>query len=86
MDADLQCSASWQWVAGCGADAAPFFRILILLPDKKFDPDGDYIRQYVPELTNMPSKYIHESWLAPQDILDSAGVILGSDYIILLLI
>ena len=47
---------------------------------KKFDPDGDYIRQYVPELTNMPSKYIHEPWLAPQDILDSAGVILGSDY------
>ena len=82
VDADLASnSASWQWIAGCGADAAPFFRIFNpVTQSKKFDPDGDYIRQYVPELTNMPSKYIHEPWLAPQDILDSAGVILGSDY------
>ena len=75
MDADLASnSASWQWIAGCGADAAPFFRIFNpVTQSKKFDPDGDYIRQYVPELANLPSKYIHEPWLAPEDALNSSG-------------
>lgn len=82
VDADLASnSASWQWVAGCGADAAPFFRIFNpVTQSKKFDPEGDYIRQYVPELAKLPSKYIHEPWLAPQEILNAAGIRLGADY------
>lgn len=82
VDADLASnSASWQWIAGCGADAAPFFRIFNpVTQSKKFDPEGNYIRHYVPELSNLPSKYIHEPWLAPQEVLDKAGVKLGADY------
>lgn len=67
VDADLaNNSASWQWVAGCGADAAPYFRIFNpVLQGKKFDPDGTYVRQFVPELKNMDNKYIHEPWESP---------------------
>lgn len=66
VDADLaNNSASWQWVAGCGADAAPFFRIFNpVLQSKKFDPNGAYIRQWVPELADMDKKFIHTPWLA----------------------
>jgi deoxyribodipyrimidine photo-lyase len=66
VDADVaNNSASWQWVAGCGADAAPFFRIFNpVLQSKKFDPRGVYIRQWVPELADMDKKYIHTPWLA----------------------
>ena len=57
-------SASWQWVAGCGADAAPYFRIFNpILQGKKFDPDGKYIKKYIPELANIPIKFLHEPWL-----------------------
>jgi deoxyribodipyrimidine photo-lyase len=82
VDADLASnSASWQWVAGCGADAAPFFRIFNpITQSEKFDKQGDYIRRFVPELTNMPAKYIHAPWLAPADILAVAGVEIGADY------
>jgi deoxyribodipyrimidine photo-lyase len=82
VDADLASnSASWQWIAGCGADAAPFFRIFNpVTQSKKFDPEGDYIRHYVPELAALPSKYIHEPWAAPQQVLNSAGIELGTDY------
>ena len=82
VDADLASnSASWQWIAGCGADAAPFFRIFNpVTQSKKFDTDGEYIRRYVPELAKLPNKYIHEPWLAPEDILNSAGLQLGVDY------
>ena len=82
VDADLASnSASWQWVAGCGADAAPFFRIFNpITQSEKFDKQGDYIRQYVPELADMPSKYIHAPWLAPADVLASANIELGSNY------
>jgi deoxyribodipyrimidine photo-lyase len=82
VDADLASnSASWQWVAGCGADAAPFFRIFNpITQSEKFDKQGDYIRQYVPELADMPSKYIHAPWLAPADILAAANIKLGSNY------
>ncbi len=82
VDADLASnSASWQWIAGCGADAAPFFRIFNpITQSEKFDKQGDYIRRFVPELANMPAKYIHAPWLAPAEILAAAGVEIDVDY------
>ncbi|PLW78822.1 cryptochrome/photolyase family protein [Cohaesibacter celericrescens] len=82
VDADLAAnSASWQWVAGCGADAAPYFRIFNpVLQAERFDPDGVYIRKYVPELAALPNKYLFKPWTAPKDILDRAGVQLGQSY------
>jgi deoxyribodipyrimidine photo-lyase len=64
VDADLaNNSANWQWVAGCGADAAPFFRIFNpVLQGEKFDPEGVYVRRFVPELKELPNKYIHRPW------------------------
>ncbi len=68
VDADLASnSANWQWVAGCGADAAPFFRIFNpVVQGKKFDPRGDYVRAFVPELGALPDKFVHCPWEAPQ--------------------
>ena len=68
VDADLASNAAnWQWVAGCGADAAPFFRIFNpVLQGEKFDPKGDYVRRFVPELETVPDRYIHHPWDAPQ--------------------
>jgi deoxyribodipyrimidine photo-lyase len=68
VDADLASNvANWQWVAGCGADAAPFFRIFNpVLQGEKFDPRGDYVRRFVPELAALPDKFIHKPWAAPQ--------------------
>ncbi|MDF1609867.1 deoxyribodipyrimidine photo-lyase [Hoeflea sp. YIM 152468] len=82
VDADpASNAASWQWVAGSGADAAPFFRIFNpVLQGEKFDPDGDYVRSYVPELAEMPTKFIHKPWRAPDSVLISAGVRLGETY------
>jgi deoxyribodipyrimidine photo-lyase len=82
VDADLASnSASWQWIAGCGADAAPYFRIFNpMTQSEKFDKDGDYIRKYVPELYDLPNKYIHAPWTAPKDVLEKCGVILGETY------
>ncbi|GGD12414.1 deoxyribodipyrimidine photo-lyase [Pyruvatibacter mobilis] len=82
VDADLaNNSASWQWVAGSGADAAPYFRIFNpITQGEKFDPDGDYVRRYVPELANLPNKYLFSPWTAPDDVLKEAGVTLGQDY------
>lgn len=82
VDADLASNAaSWQWVAGCGADAAPYFRIFNpVTQGAKFDPDGAYVRQWVPELARMPAKSIHAPWLASQSILEDAGVVLGETY------
>jgi deoxyribodipyrimidine photo-lyase len=82
VDADIaNNAASWQWVAGCGADAAPYFRIFNpVTQGRKFDPDGTYTRRYVPELGTLPDKYLHAPWTAPQDVLDDAGIVLGRDY------
>ncbi|WP_435641978.1 cryptochrome/photolyase family protein [Micavibrio aeruginosavorus] len=82
VDADLaNNAASWQWVAGCGADAAPYFRIFNpVTQGTKFDPDGDYIRAFVPELAALPTKYIHEPWTAPDNVLKQCGVELGQTY------
>ena len=71
----------WQWSAGCGADAAPYFRIFSpMLQGAKFDAKGDYVRTWVPELKNMPAKHIHQPWEAPRDVLKKAGVKLGDNY------
>jgi deoxyribodipyrimidine photo-lyase len=82
VDADLaNNAASWQWVAGSGADAAPYFRIFN--PTKQgetFDPDGAYVRRWVPEIAGMPNRYIHAPSAAPQDVLDAAGVVIGETY------
>ena len=82
VDADLASNAiSWQWVAGSGADAAPYFRIFNpVLQGLKFDPEGSYVRKYVPELTHMPNKFIHSPWDADADTLATAKVKLGSTY------
>ncbi|MFY9286955.1 MAG: deoxyribodipyrimidine photo-lyase [Alphaproteobacteria bacterium] len=82
VDADLgNNTASWQWVAGCGADASPYFRIFNpTLQGEKFDPDGDYVRQFVPELAKLDRQFIHQPWKAPQKALKEAGIILGTTY------
>ena len=82
VDADLASNTmGWQWTAGCGADAAPYFRIFNpILQGEKFDPDGAYVRTWVPELKNLPARYIHQPWEAPAAILQQAGVRLGKDY------
>ena len=82
VDADLASnSASWQWVAGCGADAAPYFRIFNpVLQSQKFDPEGTYIRQWIPELTKLPTKYIHAPWETPEEILKESNIQLGINY------
>lgn len=82
VDADLaNNSASWQWVAGCGADAAPYFRIFNpSLQGVKFDPDGAYVRRWVPELTNVPAAFLHEPWAARPLDLSDVGVTLGKTY------
>jgi deoxyribodipyrimidine photo-lyase len=82
VDADLANNTlGWQWSAGCGADAAPYFRILApVLQGKKFDSEGDYVRRWVPELARMPAKYIHAPWEAPAEVLAAADVKLGETY------
>ncbi len=82
VDADLASNSfGWQWVAGCGADAAPYFRIFNpVTQGEKFDPAGDYVRRFIPELESLPNKYLHSPWLAPQSVLNSSGVILGQTY------
>lgn len=82
VDADLAAnSASWQWVAGCGADAAPYFRIFNpVLQGEKFDPDGAYVRRWCPELAHLPDRVIHRPFEAPELMLRGAGITLGREY------
>ena len=82
LDADLASnSASWQWVAGSGADAAPYFRIFNPVSQgERFDPDGRYVRKYCPELKDVPNKFIHQPWEAEPVLLKDANVTLGKDY------
>ncbi len=82
LDADLANNVcSWQWVQGCGADAAPYFRIFNpTLQGEKFDPDGVYVKKWIPELSKLGNKYIHTPWLAPKNILSQANITLGHDY------
>ena len=82
VDADpASNAASWQWVAGSGADASPYFRIFNpFTQGEKFDPEGLYVRKYVPELKHMPNKFIHRPWEAPASVLKEAKVSLGQSY------
>jgi deoxyribodipyrimidine photo-lyase len=82
VDADLANNTlNWQWASGCGADAAPFFRVFNpVLQGRKFDPEGDYVRRWVPELAKLPARWIHEPWAAESHVLQQAGVTLGKDY------
>jgi deoxyribodipyrimidine photo-lyase len=82
VDADpANNAASWQWVAGSGADAAPYFRIFNPVSQGlKFDADGAYVRRFVPELVRLPDRYLHAPWTAPASVLDAAGIALGHDY------
>lgn len=82
IDADLaNNAASWQWIAGCGADAAPYFRVFNpVTQGQKFDATGEYVRRFVPELGKMPDKFLHNPWEAPDSVLECAEVKLGKDY------
>jgi deoxyribodipyrimidine photo-lyase len=82
VDADLANNAcAWQWVAGSGADAAPYFRIFNpTTQGEKFDKAGEYVRQWVPELAALPDRYLHKPWAAPAQVLEDAGVTLGDHY------
>jgi deoxyribodipyrimidine photo-lyase len=82
VDADLASNAaSWQWVAGCGADAAPYFRVFNpTIQGTKFDPDGGYVRKWVPEISKLPDRLIHAPWTAKPIELADAGIELGRDY------
>ena len=82
VDADLASNLqNWQWVAGSGADAAPYFRIFNpVTQGQKFDADGRYVRRWVPELRKLPDRWLHAPWTAPIGVLDLAGVRLGRDY------
>jgi deoxyribodipyrimidine photo-lyase len=72
---------NWQWVAGSGADAAPWFRIFNPISQgEKFDPEGAYVRRWVPELAKLADKYLHAPWTAPSEVLEKAGVRLGHSY------
>ncbi len=82
VDADLANNTQgWQWTAGCGADAAPYFRIFNPVKQaEKADPEGHYVRRWIPELTRLPDKYLQQPWQAPANVLKEAGVELGCDY------
>lgn len=82
VDADLANNVlGWQWTAGCGADAAPYYRIFNpVLQTERFDPGRAYLRRWVPELARLPDEWIHRPWEAPAPVLASAGVRLGDTY------
>ena len=82
VDADLANNTmGWQWVAGCGADAAPYFRIFNpVLQGERFDPTGDYVKKWIPELAALEPRYVHQPWEAPKVVLDRAGICLGRNY------
>ena len=74
-------SASGQWIAGCGAEAAPYFRILnSVTQGEKFDPDGRYVYRELPELAKLPIRYLHKPWAAPQKVLTTTGISPGNTH------
>jgi deoxyribodipyrimidine photo-lyase len=74
-------NGGWQWTAGTGTDAAPYFRIFNpVLQGKKFDPQGDFVRQWLPELARVEERYVHEPWKMPEAVQEKAGCVIGRDY------
>ncbi len=82
VDADLASNTQgWQWSAGSGADAAPYFRIFNpVRQGERFDPKGTYVRRWCPELAKLPDKVIHQPWEANPTLLGQSGLRLGRDY------
>ncbi len=82
VDADLASNTlGWQWTAGCGADAAPFFRVFNPVQQgERWDAEGAYVARWIPELARLPARWRHAPWTAPEDALSAAGVKLGRDY------
>ena len=82
VDGDLAVNAqSWQWVAGCGTDSQPFFRVFNpVTQGERFDGKGEYVRRWVPEIAGLPDRWLHAPWTAPADVLAQAGVVLGTTY------
>jgi deoxyribodipyrimidine photo-lyase len=82
LDADLASNTlGWQWAGGCGADAAPYFRVFNpMTQGEKFDPEGEYVRKWVPEIAKLPNKWIQKPFEAPAEVLSAAGVVLGQTY------
>ena len=82
VDADIGSnSAGWQWISGCGADASPYFRIFNpILQGQKFDPKGEYVKKYIPELKNVTNKFIHNPWEMPEESQINSGCRIGKDY------
>jgi deoxyribodipyrimidine photo-lyase len=74
-------NGGWQWAAGCGVDAQPYFRVFNpVTQGERFDPSGEYVRRWLPELKNLPTQYIHAPWTAPESVLQAAGVVLDRHY------
>ena len=74
-------NGGWQWSAGTGTDAAPYFRIFNpVLQGEKHDPDGNYIRRWVPELAVVPDKHLHSPWEMPSELQEEVGCVIGRDY------
>ena len=82
FDADVANNAAgWQWSSGAGVDSAPYCRVFNpITQSKKFDEDASFIKYHVPELKHLPVEFVHEPWLAPEDVLAGAGVVLGQNY------
>ena len=74
-------NGGWQWTAGVGTDAAPYFRVFNpVLQGKKFDPQGEYVRRWAPELAGVPDKFIHKPWEMPADMQKKSGCVIGQGY------
>jgi deoxyribodipyrimidine photo-lyase len=74
-------NGGWQWTAGTGTDAAPYFRVFNpVLQGQKFDPDGTFVRQWLPELARVPGRYVHKPWEMPEAVQQDAQCIVGQDY------
>ena len=82
VDGDVAANnGGWQWTAGTGTDAAPYFRVFNpVAQGRRFDPDGAYVRRWVPELSGVPDAYLHEPWTMPVDVQRAAGCVVGRDY------
>jgi deoxyribodipyrimidine photo-lyase len=82
VDGDVAANnGGWQWTAGTGTDAAPYFRVFNpVAQGRRFDPGGAYVRRWVPELAGVPDAYLHEPWTMPAQVQQAAGCVIGRDY------